>query len=445
MRHQFGAFAFLFMSLALAAPAAAGDPARLLPMQFVLRHEGPAVACRDQCRTWISATGMIKPDSVRDFETFAAQHDIRGATIALDSEGGSVLGALALGRAIRRFDMTTTVGKTTDIPGGKGDDVRAILSPRADCESMCAFVLLAGSKRIVPPDARVRVHQIWLGDRREDANAATYSAEDMVLVQRDIGKLAQYTIEMGGAAELLEVSLRIPPWEPMRALTRDELRRMRLDTADAGASPPSAATPPLKASAVSPAASNARATSVALTNSSPAADNMRRVAVSSERGWTMVDSAGAPVIARRHPLTVEGENIGSFDVVFSCGNAPGDVAIFYSETRRRKNSDDVPGTLRDVTVSVGQNSAVLAVDWSEAAERGERRSTASGVVAADVVKAFGDAGSHSLTIQTSSADDAATTIRVGNSGVAQYLAPFAAACAKQQQPVTHAGLVQQQN
>ena len=94
---------------------------------------------------------------------------------------------------------------------------------------MCAFVLLGGVHRVVPSDARVMVHQIWLGDRRDDPTAATYSAEDLVLVQRDIGRLAQYTAEMGASIDLLDLALRIPPWEPMHALTRDELRRTRLD------------------------------------------------------------------------------------------------------------------------------------------------------------------------------------------------------------------------
>jgi len=51
---------------------------------------------------------------------------------------------------------------------------------------MCTFVLLGGVQRYVPSDARVLVHQIWLGDRREDAVAANYTAEDLVVVQRDI-------------------------------------------------------------------------------------------------------------------------------------------------------------------------------------------------------------------------------------------------------------------
>jgi hypothetical protein len=74
------------------------------------------------------------------------------------------------------------------------------------------------------------VHGIWLGDRRKDAQSASYSADDLALVQRDIGQLVQYTSEMGGSMELLELALRIPPWEPMHRLTGPEVRSMRIDT-----------------------------------------------------------------------------------------------------------------------------------------------------------------------------------------------------------------------
>ncbi|MET0867406.1 MAG: hypothetical protein ABWY35_04845, partial [Pseudorhodoplanes sp.] len=217
-RRLFGAVALGCLFVSFAIPVAEGDPSRSAPMQFLMRQDGGA-NCAPKCKVWISATGMIRAETGRDFETFAAKNNLRGSTIALNSEGGSVHGAIALGRAIRKLDMTTTVGRTIDGPGGPEAAARnASLLPRADCESMCAFVLLAGARRVVPNEARVRVHQIWLGDRRDDAAAASYSAEDLVLVQRDIGKLAMYTIEMGGTAELLELSLRIPPWEPMRAL-----------------------------------------------------------------------------------------------------------------------------------------------------------------------------------------------------------------------------------
>jgi hypothetical protein len=220
----------------LAAPAgdlAIGkDDAAPAPMRFEWRSEGPAGNCGDQCRNWISAVGAIKDDTARQFEAFARTHDVRGATLALDSQGGSVLGALALGRAIRTLDITTTVGKTALLSDGKDGLTRVALKPDGACESMCAFVLLGGVRRYVPAEARIRVHQIWLGNKRTRAAELSYSAEELVLVQRDIGRLAQYTIEMGGGIELIETSLRIAPWEPLYSLSAEEMRGMRLSTVD---------------------------------------------------------------------------------------------------------------------------------------------------------------------------------------------------------------------
>src|SRR6516162_1578131 len=132
---------------------------------------------------------------------------------------------------IRDLDMITTIGKTLPSPGHR--DRSATLSPNANCESMCAFLLLAGSRRYVPPQGRVLVHQIWLGKKRKQALESTYSAEELNVVQRDIGRLAQYTVEMGGGVDLLETALRIPPWEPLYRLSAEELQRMRLNTVDA--------------------------------------------------------------------------------------------------------------------------------------------------------------------------------------------------------------------
>src|SRR5262245_16659190 len=213
------------------------DPGDPLPMRFALHREGPSDQCRTSCRTWISAVGVITAQTAREFDRFARDNKIRGDTIALDSEGGSVVAALALGRAIRRFDMTTTVGKTT-VLGSDAGDARARLSPNASCESMCAFVLLGGARRYVAPEARVLVHMIWLANKSERAQGASYTADELGLVQRDIGTIASYTVEMVGSIELLEAALRIPPWEPLYALAAEELRRMRLTIPELGAEIP---------------------------------------------------------------------------------------------------------------------------------------------------------------------------------------------------------------
>src|SRR5262245_3409646 len=167
----------LTIALALATPLllfpsslpAAAD--RTLPMHFEVRMQGPADACAPNCKTLVSASGAITADTARHFLSFAQGRDLSGATLAIDSDGGSVLGAIALGREIRKLKLTTTVGRLVDVPGGK-DDGRVSLSTNADCESMCAFVLLGGISRSVPGDARVMVHQIWLGDRREGPTTA---------------------------------------------------------------------------------------------------------------------------------------------------------------------------------------------------------------------------------------------------------------------------------
>jgi hypothetical protein len=65
---------------------------------------------------------------------------------------------------------------------------------------MCAFLLLAGARRHVPTKAHVLVHEIWLGKKSKQAQRLSYTAEEFSIVQRDIGRLAQYTVEMGGLA-----------------------------------------------------------------------------------------------------------------------------------------------------------------------------------------------------------------------------------------------------
>ena len=216
-------------------------------MRFAAYQEGPADSCGSNCRLLVSASGMITADTPREFETFAKDPNTRGAVLVLDSDGGSVLGTLALGRAIRSLGMITTIGKTTALPPSRDGERRATLSPDGNCESMCAFLLLAGERRYVPPQAHVLVHQIWLGKKRKQALESNYSAEELNIVQRDIGRLVQYTIEMGGSGELLETALRIPPWEPLYRLSADELRRMKLTTADALFEPDLAGPPPAKA------------------------------------------------------------------------------------------------------------------------------------------------------------------------------------------------------
>ena len=189
------------------------------------------VACQPDCKGWVSAVGIVTSDSPREFEEFARGRQLAGATIVLDSSGGSVNDSIALGRRFRGLGALTTVGATVRTRAAQGE--RASVVPEAWCESMCVFLLLSGKTRYVPPAAHVRVHQIWMGDRADDAKAASYTAQDLMIVERDIGRLAKYTFDMGGTGDLLSLALNVPPWEDLHELSRDELRLTNLVTTEA--------------------------------------------------------------------------------------------------------------------------------------------------------------------------------------------------------------------
>jgi hypothetical protein len=172
----------------------------------------------------------VTGDSPRDFDEFARGRELGGATIVLDSSGGSVNDSIALGRRWRDLGVLTTVGISVETHTAQGD--RASVAPEAYCESMCVFLLLSGTTRYVPEAAHVRVHQIWMGDRADDARSASYTAQDLMIVERDIGRLAKYTFDMGGAGDLLSLSLKVPPWEDLHELSRGELRLTNLVTTD---------------------------------------------------------------------------------------------------------------------------------------------------------------------------------------------------------------------
>jgi len=402
-------------ALGLVSQVAAAPNERALPMRFELRAEGPAGDCADECRNWISAAGAITAETPREFLRFIDGRDLRNAMVVLDSDGGSVLGAIALGREIRRLGLSTSVGRVS-VSGAEKENI--IISSRADCESMCAFVLLAGVQRKVPAGARVMVHQIWLGDRREDPAAANYSAEDLALVQRDVGRLVRYTADMGGPMEMIELALRIPPWEPMRSLSRDDIRRMKLDTFEAEErAPPAVATAPAPAAPAAPATPSAPAI--------PAVTSGLKVSALSEAAWNLVENPDGNMLMRRHALTFEGDEIGSFDVRVGCGNND-TYRMTYAERRR---SGDGAKPIESVTVRVGRNTIVLPVVTSERrTPAGELETLAAGPVPAALIDAFAASGPHSMMLTTRGGGDFATAIRLGNTGARRNLPQLAQSC-----------------
>jgi len=399
-------------------PPVAGNADNSSPMRFALFSDGSPETCAATCRPLIAASGMITADTSRQFIAFVRDNALQvvqgaqaGATVVIESDGGSVLGALDLGRAIRRFGFATTVGRVVDRHAATPIRYGEVIS-HADCQSMCSFVLLGGVQRYVPPDARVLVHQIWLGDRREDAVAANYTAEDLVVVQRDIGAILQYTTEMGGDVELVALSLRVPPWEPMRALTREELRRMKLDL-----------------DIEIPATANVVKTAAGPT----LPDEETPQLPPNGRGWIATVRAGQSVLARTHPLTVEGERIGSFALFIACGAAPDTFILTYRELRSGPVDRGLPRSITQIALLLDNHFQQLKIASSEKKMRGgELESIATTVLPARLVRALSSDNPASMTLETDSVGNPRTVIRIGNVGFGRSFREVEKSCREPQ-------------
>jgi hypothetical protein len=378
-------------------------------MRFEWVREGPVAACGNHCREWVSASGDIAINTARLFTEFSAGRDLRGATMVLDSGGGMVGPGLALGRLIRRFGMTTTVGRTTKLPPAPDGGERATLSPRGVCASMCVYAFLGGARRNAPAEAGIYVHQIWPGTKREDAIADSYSAGELVRLQRELGAIAKYTIDMGGDIALFEAAMRIPPWEGPRPLNAEELRSMHLhDTDDAFAS----ALPGLVAQAAVAAAQATEKVAAAV----------------ADRAWTTTDGGGKRGIARKYPITIEGEQIGSFELSLACGEVPGTYMAAYVETR---NAPETASSerVRGVLVAAGKERAVLKIESSISAAS-ELRTVARGPLSPTLVAGLAETEGRGLTVATQTSTNVRTVIRIGNSGFGASFGQTIAGCPK---------------
>jgi hypothetical protein len=219
---------------------------------------------------------------------------------------------------------------------------------------------------------------------------------------------------MGAAMELVDLALRIPPWEPMHTMTRAEIRAAGVETAapDAVAATVASLPPPLPAQRELPHMT----------------DGARPAAISEQR-WAMVERAGGVVLARRHPLTLGGESIGSFDLIVAC--AAGDsYEVNYVERRRSGSHTPLPARLGHVTMTSADGIAQFKLVSSQRRnDPDELVSYAAATVPAKLIGAFAAAGERSMMITTASAAGE-TAIRIGNTGVEEGLPQLAAACQK---------------
>jgi hypothetical protein len=257
-------------------------------------------------------------------------------------------------------------------------------------------------RRHVPAEARILVHQIWPGAARADSTAAVYAAQHVAGLLRATSEIARYTVDMGGEIELFDLSMRIPPWEDLRVLTHTEVQRTRLNTTDtpfASQDADAVSAPP----GVLPS-----------TGGQPA----------SIARWTLVGTGAERGVVRRHPLTIEGEEVGSFLITIACSSKPMTMTLRYWETRRLASADDV--VARAVMV-LGRERVPLTIE-SSSAVAGRLVSIANATVQTGLVAKLLASNQGGVGVATLTKSKVQTAIRVGMTGLGQVLPQLAKEC-----------------
>jgi hypothetical protein len=213
------------------------------PIEFFVAT-GPANACGPGCDAWIAADGKIDLSAAQRLRKVLARLGPRKLPLFLHSAGGSVLGAIELGRLVRSRNLTVSVART--MPAGcrrdeprdnacetlkrGGSDVASDLdSSGAMCNSACVLVLAGGAQRSVPPWVRLGVHAIGV-----DLSKTTLRGPLLAAATRSANaRIVEYLHDMVIPKALFDASNAVPH-ESTRFLQRDDLVRFSLDTRDFG-------------------------------------------------------------------------------------------------------------------------------------------------------------------------------------------------------------------
>jgi hypothetical protein len=233
-----------------AKPALPKKGEKLPPMAFFIA-KGEPNACGAGCSEWIAADGSIDRKAGERLQDLIGKTGKRALPVYFHSAGGSVGGAVQIGRVMLRNDMRAGVGRT--IPQGcnpaqerdaacdaikrSGRALTAELrTVRTLCVSSCVYALVGANRREVAAGARLGVHAMVLGEFDKDGavigrkkSAPTpESAERLKLAYKG---LETYLLLMGIDRRLVEAAAAIPP-ERLRYLSRDEIARFGIDARD---------------------------------------------------------------------------------------------------------------------------------------------------------------------------------------------------------------------
>lgn len=137
------------------------------------------------------------------FKSYTSDCDEKRILIKLNSDGGDVEEAIAIGEAIREYQLHTTV--------------------HDKCLSACVFVFAAGLIKS-SPGGKIGIHRPYFSSLDSNENMASIQKKRQALE----AKLRDYLINFDVNPELLQLMLSTPPHE-MKVLSEKQLKYYRLD------------------------------------------------------------------------------------------------------------------------------------------------------------------------------------------------------------------------
>jgi len=177
-------------------PLPKGDPALEQPITFELRGGGR-----------LFATGTLTPGSARAFADEVERRGDYVKAIVLNSPGGSVADALAMGRLIRARKFATEV------------------EPGKYCASSCPLVFAGGVERRAGERAVIGVHQI----AAMKSTSAARPSDDMSLAQSISARCQRYLADMGIDLKVWVYAMETPH-DQLFTFKPDELKALNLVT-----------------------------------------------------------------------------------------------------------------------------------------------------------------------------------------------------------------------
>jgi hypothetical protein len=156
----------------------------------------------NHCCWWTGAEGEITDETPRDFDRYLNSEKYSGSPIRLNSSGGSLVGALELGAAIRRHGLDTEVGRTSNF-----DKLPGV------CASACAYAFMGDVARHLEEGAKLGVHRFYNKAAIENYSAKQFSAGDLDATQRTFAALVLYLLQMGVKAEVIGLTDQAGPDE----------------------------------------------------------------------------------------------------------------------------------------------------------------------------------------------------------------------------------------